>query len=218
MKNVLRSIYSKLTSFSLKFKKAQKHVQQAAPVASVAPLVRPSGRVRSRDLAQPAQKQAPAPQKPASAPKKSRGLTIKLPSMGFGLRLNLGKIKGALSGLADLSMRSASKKEIEGFYSKKNYRAVLLSISSDRSEENFLAIKRELKAQDVLMSRFPGKILRSAKLSQRRGNVEAELNKLENEIAFKAREKRTEAAFRGRISALDSQVAVFREIHKLAKK
>lgn len=219
MKNILRSIYSKLTSFSLKFKKAQKQVRPAAPVASAAPLVRPSGRVRSRDLSQPAQKQAPAIQKPAAvAPKKSRRLVIKLPSMGFGLRLDFSKIKGAVSGLVDLSVRSAAKKEIEGFYSKKNYRAVLLSISSDRSEENFLAIKRELKAQDVLMSRFPGKILRSAKLSQRRGNVEAELNKLENEIAFKAREKRTEAQFRGRISALDSQVAVFREIHKLAKK
>jgi hypothetical protein len=208
----MNKIISKISSVLSVFKRAKSKIKAAQqPVAAV----RPSGRVRARDVVAAAPKAAlqptPQPVKKATSPKKK--ISIKIPSLKIGFRLDLLKI----SSLADSLIRSSSKREIEGFYGTKNYKSVLLSIASDRSEENFLAVKRELKAQDVLISRFPGKILKSAKLSQRKANVEVELNKLENELAASAREKRNEASFRGRISSLDSQVSVFRELKKLPK-
>lgn len=206
-----KSLVSKLKSM---FKKAQKiskeiAVQESQPVSL-------SGKVRSRGLASIAQKQAPALQPQAAPAKKSKVVSIKAPRFNFAVKLDFTRLKGLFSGLAEASIRSASKREIENFYSTKNYRAVMLSISEERTEENFLSIKRELKAQDVLISRFPGKIMSSPKLSQRRSAVESQLNSLENEIASRARQSRSEAAFRGRISSLDSQVSVFRDIKKLS--
>ena len=208
MMNKVKSLISKAKAI---FKRAEKISKEVA-LQTQQP-VRPSGRVRSRDLVQPAQKQQVAATVPA---KKAKTVLVKVPSK-FAVRIDFSKIRSVFSGLAEASIKAASKREIDGFYGTKNYRSVLLSIKRNRSEDNFLAIKRELKAQDVLMSRFPGKILKSSKLLQRKGNVEVELNILENELAAAAREKRIEAAFRGRISSLDSQVSVFREIKKLTK-
>lgn len=212
--NKISAILSKVQSLFSKFKKAKKVVeQQSAPVSQPAP----SNRVRARSSSAV---KAVAKAQPAAAPvvaKPAKKLLVKLPSLKLGVRLDLGKIRSAISGLAVSSIRSASKKEIEGFYSTKNYRAVLLSIASDRTEENFLAVKRELKAQDVLMSRFPGKIMKSAKLQGRRSMVESELNKLELELSSKSPTRRQGSDLKSRISALDGQVAVFRDIKKLVK-
>jgi hypothetical protein len=213
MMEKVKSIASKLTSM---FKKAQK-VSKEIAVQEIQPVARPSGRVRSRDLVSAAQKPAQAVQPQAAPAKKSKSVVFKAPRFNFAVKLDINKLKGLFSGLAEASIRSASKREIENFYSTKNYRAVMLSISKERTEENFLAVKRELKAQDVLISRFPGKIMKSPKLSQRKTAVENQLNSLENELTSRAKQSRSEADFRGRISSLDSQVSVFRDIKKLSK-
>ncbi len=214
----MNKIISKIGSVLSVFKRAKSKIEAAQqPVAAV----RPSGRVRARDVVATAAPEVTAQPviHPAVKPiKKSKKILVKIPSLKIGFKLDLSKIKSAFSGLADASMRSASRKEIEGFYSTKNYRAVLLSIASNKTEENFLAVKRELKAQDVLMSRFPGKIMKSRKLQGRRSIVESELNKLEIELSSKNVPARRQVSdLKSKIAELDSQVSVFRDIHKLAK-
>jgi hypothetical protein len=212
----ISSIFSKVSSLFSRFEKAKKEISQpvAQPQAEQV-----AQRIRNRNRAYAAPAPVAPVQQPVQAsakPNKSKKITFKIPSLKAAVKLDLSKIRGVFSGLAESSIRSASKREIEGFYSTKNYKAVLLSISSDRSEENFLAVKRELKAQDILISRFSGKIMKSGDLMQRKSNVESEINKLEMELSSKQGSRRHAGSdLRSKISSLDSQVAVFKDIKKL---
>jgi hypothetical protein len=147
--------------------------------------------------------------------KSSKKLKVNLPSLN--LKVTLPSLGNISKFIVESSVRSTAKKKIESFYNNENFKAVLLSLKGDRTDENFLSIRRELKAQDTLISRFPGKILNSKKLSARKTSLEAELSKLEAELNQPARAGRGQGRLSARIAQVDSEAAAFGEITKLSK-
>jgi hypothetical protein len=82
---------------------------------------------------------------------------------------------------------------------------------------NFFPLYKELKAQEHLFQKFPGKLLTNKKDLQRYEIFKEELTALKNEIYAVYQAKHIEVSFNEKISRIDSESVVFADITNLLK-
>jgi hypothetical protein len=210
--------------------KKSKGVVEATPAAAAQPIPQATsrpGRNRGPVPAQSAPVQPAVESKGKDVKVSFKGLKLpsvnlfkkfKLPSFRGDVKVNVTEVSRRAKSAVSKALVSDAKRTIESLYKdEKSFRGIMSLVTTEKSEDNLVAVKKELKAQNNLIERFPGKILNDKKLSARKAELESAVLVLESELQAKHSSRRVGSSLSSRISQAEAEAEVFRDITKIIK-